>query len=220
MPCSQQRQHSYRDLPKRWAELGTVYRYERSGTMHGLFRVRGFTQVLALCIWNPTSFPRCWSQDTPPLDTGSILKRVLAALAALQLIYSMHLSWPRPKPSDVSWLLHVWVLRAGRRTHPLPAEPNCADWPGAKKEKDFFGMNVRLRLSFHTSFASVQDDAHIFCLPGQIAAEIGRVLDLTEDIMTAFGFQTEGFEVQHRSKLLSQLLPHFRTPRTCPKSDR
>lgn len=28
----------------RWAELGTVYRYERSGTMHGLFRVRGFTQ--------------------------------------------------------------------------------------------------------------------------------------------------------------------------------
>ena len=37
--------HSYRDLPLRWAELGTVYRYERSGTMHGLFRVRGFTQV-------------------------------------------------------------------------------------------------------------------------------------------------------------------------------
>ncbi|CAI7758552.1 unnamed protein product [Closterium sp. NIES-54] len=36
--------HSYRDLPIRWAELGTVYRYERSGTMHGLFRVRGFTQ--------------------------------------------------------------------------------------------------------------------------------------------------------------------------------
>jgi len=35
---------SYRDLPIRWAELGTVYRYERSGTMHGLFRVRGFTQ--------------------------------------------------------------------------------------------------------------------------------------------------------------------------------
>jgi len=35
---------SYRDLPLRWAELGTVYRYERSGTLHGLFRVRGFTQ--------------------------------------------------------------------------------------------------------------------------------------------------------------------------------
>jgi len=72
---------SYRDLPIRWAELGTVYRYERSGTMHGLFRVRGFTQ----------------------------------------------------------------------------------------------------------------DDAHIFCLPDQIASEIKGVLDLTEDILSTFGF-TE-FEV-------------------------
>jgi len=36
--------HSYRDLPIRWAELGTVYRYERSGVLHGLLRVRGFTQ--------------------------------------------------------------------------------------------------------------------------------------------------------------------------------
>jgi len=35
---------SYRDLPIRWAELGTVYRYERSGSLNGLFRVRGFTQ--------------------------------------------------------------------------------------------------------------------------------------------------------------------------------
>lgn len=35
---------SYRDLPLRWAEMGTVYRYERSGVLQGLFRVRGFTQ--------------------------------------------------------------------------------------------------------------------------------------------------------------------------------
>ncbi|GAB4318436.1 MAG: threonine--tRNA ligase [Candidatus Zixiibacteriota bacterium] len=35
---------SYRDLPMRWAELGTVYRYERGGVLHGLLRVRGFTQ--------------------------------------------------------------------------------------------------------------------------------------------------------------------------------
>ncbi|GHV84632.1 threonine--tRNA ligase [Spirochaetia bacterium] len=38
------KQRSYRDLPLRWAELGTVYRYERSGVLHGLLRVRGFTQ--------------------------------------------------------------------------------------------------------------------------------------------------------------------------------
>ncbi len=38
------RLRSYRELPIRWAELGTVYRYERSGVLHGLTRVRGFTQ--------------------------------------------------------------------------------------------------------------------------------------------------------------------------------
>ena len=73
--------YSYKDLPIRWAELGTVYRYERSGTMHGLFRVRGFTQ----------------------------------------------------------------------------------------------------------------DDAHIFCLPDQITDEIKSVLDLTEEILSTFGFKE--FEV-------------------------
>ena len=68
---------SYRELPLRIAELGTVYRYERSGVLHGLMRVRGFTQ----------------------------------------------------------------------------------------------------------------DDAHIFCLPDQVAAEVGDVLDLTFEIMSAFGFE-------------------------------
>jgi threonyl-tRNA synthetase len=38
------RRYSYRDLPLRWAELGTVYRYEKEGVRHGLLRVRGFTQ--------------------------------------------------------------------------------------------------------------------------------------------------------------------------------
>ena len=38
------RRHSYREFPIRWAELGTVYRYEKSGVLQGLFRARGFTQ--------------------------------------------------------------------------------------------------------------------------------------------------------------------------------
>lgn len=38
------KRRSYRELPFRWAELGTVYRYESPGTLHGLLRVRGFTQ--------------------------------------------------------------------------------------------------------------------------------------------------------------------------------
>ncbi|MBP8991970.1 MAG: threonine--tRNA ligase [Spirochaetes bacterium] len=46
-------EHSYRDLPYRWAELGTVYRYEMSGVLHGLLRVRGFTQDDAHIICTP-----------------------------------------------------------------------------------------------------------------------------------------------------------------------
>lgn len=47
------RTRSYRELPLRWAELGTVYRYERSGVLHGCMRVRGFTQDDAHIICTP-----------------------------------------------------------------------------------------------------------------------------------------------------------------------
>ncbi len=47
------RTRSYRDLPLRWAEMGTVYRYERSGVLLGLLRVRGFTQDDAHIICTP-----------------------------------------------------------------------------------------------------------------------------------------------------------------------
>ena len=50
----QSRVHSYRDLPMRIGELGTVYRYERGGTLHGMLRVRGFTQDDShiFCSWD------------------------------------------------------------------------------------------------------------------------------------------------------------------------
>ena len=51
----QSRLRSYRELPMRWAELGTVYRYEKSGSLHGLMRVRGFTQDDAHIICTPES---------------------------------------------------------------------------------------------------------------------------------------------------------------------
>ncbi|OQA89859.1 MAG: Threonine--tRNA ligase 1 [Elusimicrobia bacterium ADurb.Bin231] len=51
------RLYSYRDLPLRWAELGTVYRYEKSGVLHGLLRVRGFTQDDAHIICAPEQMP-------------------------------------------------------------------------------------------------------------------------------------------------------------------
>jgi len=49
--------HSYRDLPVRYAEMGTVYRYELSGALHGLLRVRGFTQDDAHIFCTPDQLP-------------------------------------------------------------------------------------------------------------------------------------------------------------------
>lgn len=51
------RTRSYRDLPLRFAEWGTVYRYERSGVLHGLLRVRGFTQDDAHIFCRPDQMP-------------------------------------------------------------------------------------------------------------------------------------------------------------------
>ncbi|MCB9914241.1 MAG: threonine--tRNA ligase [Planctomycetes bacterium] len=52
------RGRSYRELPIRWAELGSVYRYERSGTVHGMLRVRGFTQDDAHIFCTPEQLPK------------------------------------------------------------------------------------------------------------------------------------------------------------------
>ena len=87
---------SYRDLPIRWGELGTVYRYEKSGTLHGLMRVRGFTQ----------------------------------------------------------------------------------------------------------------DDAHIYCLPDQVTSEIVGVLDLTEEILTKFGFDSYDVMLSTRPEKVRVPPPH------------
>jgi threonyl-tRNA synthetase len=53
----QSKQRSYRDLPIRMAEFGTVYRYERSGVLHGMLRVRGFTQDDAHVFCTPGQVP-------------------------------------------------------------------------------------------------------------------------------------------------------------------
>jgi len=53
----QSQQRSYRDLPIRMAEFGTVYRYERSGVLHGMLRVRGFTQDDAHVFCTPDQVP-------------------------------------------------------------------------------------------------------------------------------------------------------------------
>jgi threonyl-tRNA synthetase len=69
----QSRPRSYRELPLRLFELGTVYRYERAGTLHGLMRIRGFTQDDAHIFCTP---------EQAPDEIASLLDFVLSVLRA------------------------------------------------------------------------------------------------------------------------------------------
>ena len=81
---------SYRDLPMRLAELGTVYRYERSGVLHGLMRVRGFTQDDAHIFCRP---------EQVESEVGGVLDMTFELLAAFGFTdYSISLS-TRPEKS-------------------------------------------------------------------------------------------------------------------------
>ena len=92
---------SYRDLPVRYAELGNVYRYERSGTMHGLLRVRGFTQDDAHIFCTP----------------GQIEDEVVACIEFAQSVlntfgfaeFKVELStWDENKPEDYTGSAENW----------------------------------------------------------------------------------------------------------------
>lgn len=92
------RQRSYRELPLRLFELGTVYRYERAGTLHGLMRIRGFTQ--------DDSHIFC-TQDQLQSEIISLLDFVMSVLKAFGFQdFSFHLSTKDPVKyvgSDEIW---------------------------------------------------------------------------------------------------------------------
>jgi threonyl-tRNA synthetase len=79
----QSHQRSYRDLPLRFAEFGTVYRYERSGVLHGMLRVRGFTQDDAHVFCTP---------EQVPSEIARLLDLVDEMLAVFGYPYSIELS--------------------------------------------------------------------------------------------------------------------------------
>jgi threonyl-tRNA synthetase len=92
----QSQQRSYRDLPIRMAEFGTVYRYERSGVLHGMLRVRGFTQDDAHVFCTPEQVPG---------EIERLLDLVDEMLAAFGYPYSVELS-TRPEKalgSEAEW---------------------------------------------------------------------------------------------------------------------
>ena len=80
---------SYRNLPIRYAELGTVYRYERSGTLHGMLRVRGFTQ--------DDSHIFC-TREQLPQEVADLLDLVDFMMKAFQYEYKVKLA-TRPEKS-------------------------------------------------------------------------------------------------------------------------
>lgn len=101
------RVRSYRDLPIRWAELGTVYRYEKSGVLHGLTRVRGFTQDDAHLIF---------LQDQMDDEIERVLRFCVYILGAFGFTdYGVYLS---TRPSECIGAAEVWqtatdALRGG-----------------------------------------------------------------------------------------------------------
>ena len=100
------RQRSYRELPLRLFELGTVYRYERAGTLHGLMRIRGFTQ--------DDSHIFCTEEQLPD-EVGSLLDFVLSVLRAFGFDdFTFNLSTKDPEKyvgSDEIWDQATAALR-------------------------------------------------------------------------------------------------------------
>ncbi len=107
---------SYRDLPLRWAELGTVYRYERSGTLHGMGRVRGFTQDDAHVF--------CTSSQLPG-EIERVCELVDTVLATFGLEYTAYLA-TRPEANTIgepqAWDAATAALREGAERFGLALE--------------------------------------------------------------------------------------------------
>ena len=99
----QSHQRSYRDLPLRFAEFGTVYRYERSGVLHGMLRVRGFTQDDAHIFCTPEQVPN-------------------EIVRMLDLVHEM-LTTPIGQPVDESRVGKLAVLSGVRE---FPTRVKCA----------------------------------------------------------------------------------------------
>jgi threonyl-tRNA synthetase len=108
------RKHSYRELPIRFAELGTVYRYERSGVLHGMERVRGFTQDDSHIFCTP---------DQLQSEVQGVLDLMHHLLSTFGYTYDCYLA-TKPKDkylgSDEEWTFATNALRAALEAKGLP----------------------------------------------------------------------------------------------------
>ncbi len=126
------RLRSYRDLPKRYFELGTVHRHERSGVLSGLFRVREFTQDDAHIICRP---------DQLNEEIKGVLDFVKEVMGIFQFEYDLEIS-TRPEKSigsDEDWELATQALVKAMEDERLAYEINEGD--GA-----FYGPKIDVKL--------------------------------------------------------------------------
>jgi threonyl-tRNA synthetase len=116
------RQRSYRELPMRLFELGNVYRYERAGTLHGLMRIRGFTQDDSHIFCTP---------EQAPDEIGSLLDFVLSVLRAFGFDeFSFKLSTKDPNKyvgTDEGWETATAALRRALERHGLESSVKEGD---------------------------------------------------------------------------------------------
>jgi threonyl-tRNA synthetase len=123
---------SYRDLPLRYFELGTVHRHEKSGVLHGLLRVRGFTQDDAHILCMPEQLDA---------EIKGVLKFVQEVMGIFGFEYEMELS-TRPEKSigsDQSWELATNALHSALKDSGRAFEINEGD--GA-----FYGPKIDIKL--------------------------------------------------------------------------
>jgi len=128
---------SYRDLPQRYAELGNVYRYERSGTMHGLLRVRGFTQDDAHIFCTPEQIEdevvACIDFAQAVLDTFGFKE------------FKVELStWDPAKPKDYTGSPEHWNQAIESLKHAL--DRRSIPYRTIPGEAAFYGPKIDIKL--------------------------------------------------------------------------
>ena len=128
---------SYRDLPVRYAELGNVYRYERSGTMHGVLRVRGFTQDDAHIFCAPNQI------EDEVVNCIEFAQVVLKTFGFTE--FKVELSTWDPKDrksytgSDENWALAISSLENALKRKSIP-------YRTIRGEAAFYGPKIDIKL--------------------------------------------------------------------------
>jgi threonyl-tRNA synthetase len=146
------RLRSYRELPLRYAELGTVYRYERSGVLHGLLRVRGFTQDDAHIFCRPDQL------ENEIVGVLSFVQEFLSVFRFDRLRYFLSTKPEKSVGNESDWETAVDALR--RSLHRLELDYEIDEGGGA-----FYGpkldIQVRDALGRAWQLSTVQFDFNL-----------------------------------------------------------